>query len=176
MTKTVELHVSVIVPQNILHFCCSYSGATKPGVPYRLNETDPVRFKEVLQTIKTAPSSAYVWENRDEVEDLRDALKKWNIEHPNDQVTEEEIIRSVCEANYHQSKIGTEGKYKDQEMHAFHDIDLWNFTHGGTKYTIYLKFVIPGDGKLNIVSFHRNKALDRAESAEYRWYYTDEGL
>lgn len=95
MTKTVELHVSVIVPQNILHFCCSYSGAAKPGVPYRLNETDSVRFKEVLQAIKTAPSSAYVWENRDEVNDLRDALKKWNIEHPNDQVTEEEIIRSV---------------------------------------------------------------------------------
>jgi hypothetical protein len=142
-----------------------------------LNKTDPKRFQEVLKMITTAPSSAYVWEDRDEVNDLRDSIKKWNIEHPNDQITEEAIIRSACAANYKESKIGTTGKYKGVELHAFHDIDLWNFTHqGGTKYTIYMKFVTPGDGTLNIVSFHRDKELDRDDAAMYRWYYTDEGL
>lgn len=184
MTKTVELYVTLIVPQNILNLCCAvgstaqqkYSGASAPGVPYKLNQTDPARFKQVLHIIQTTPSSAYIWENEDKVTNLRLALQKWNIEHPADQVTEEEIIRSACEANYKHSKIGDYGKYNGIEMHEFEDIDCWNFTHGTTKYKIYLKFVTPGDGTLDILSFHRDKDLDKEEAALYKWYYTDKGL
>ena len=182
MTKTIELYVSLIVPQNILNLCCAtgtsqkYSGASAPGVPYKLNQTDPVRFQQVLNIIQTTPASAYIWEDRDEVKLLRKALKKWNIEHPNDMITEEEIIRSANAVNYKHSKIGEDGKYKGIEMHEFADIDNWNFTHGTTKYKIYLKFVTPGDGTLDILSFHRDKDLDKEEAALYDWYYTDEGL
>lgn len=184
MTETLELHLSLIVPQNILNLCCAagstaqqkYSGASAPGVPYKLNQTDPVRFQQVLNIIQTTPASAYIWEDRDEVKHLRKALKKWNIEHPNDTVTEEEIIRSANAVNYKHSKIGETGEYKDIEMHEFADIDNWNFTHGTTKYKIYLKFVTPGDGTLDILSFHRDKDLDKEEAALYDWYYTDEGL
>lgn len=176
MTAVKELHVSILIPMNMLHFYCSYTGATKPGIPYKLNETDPERFNEVLRMIKTAPPSAYVWEDREEVTNLRNALKKWNIEHPNDIVTEEDIIRSVSAENYKHSRIGTDGKYKGVEMHEFNDIDLWKFTKGGTKYEIYMKFVTPGDGTLDILSFHRDKDIDREESALYNWKYTDNKL
>lgn len=176
MTAVNELHVSIIIPQNILHFCCSYTESNKPGVPYKLNETDPERFNKILQIIKTTPSSAYIWEDRTEIENCRKALKNWNMEHKDEQITEEEIIRSVSAENYKHSKIGTDGKYKGVEMHEFHDIDLWGFTKGGTKYKIYLKFVTPGDGTLDIVSFHRDKGVDREDAALYDWKYTDEEI
>ena len=124
---------------------------------YLLNQTDRDRFNSILKTVRDAPADQLVIDKTRAVNrKCLHALSEWNKENPDNQLTPADIIKSITEFNYKQSKIGTTGPHKGDEMHEFFRIDAPNFTNGRTNLKLYVKFVTPVEGKpIDVISFHR---------------------
>ena len=121
-----NLFVDIVVPQTIVNLCCRYTGKANPDEnKYRLNETDPDRFNDILKTIKSTQTSQFFIEDRPQNRQCIEAVQQWNEEHPDQKIDLlEYVIKAISSDNYKQSKIGTTGKHTGDEMHEFANIRI----------------------------------------------------
>lgn len=152
-----ELTVSIMVPDTVLNLCCRYTGVANPNEEkYRLNETDPDRFNDIIKTIKSASPNQFFIENRPQNDSFMRALNAYNKAHPDAQIDIiDDIIKNISVDNYKQSKIGTKGDHINDEMHEFANMRIPGFTKN-SKSSLYVKFVTPEAGKkIDVISVHR---------------------
>jgi hypothetical protein len=152
-----ELSISVVVPRTVLNLCCRYTGKANPNEDkYRLNETDPDRFNDILKTIKSTQLSQFFIEDRPQNRQCIEAVEQYNEEHPDQKIDLlQEVIKALSVDNYKHSKMGTKGSHTGDEMHEFSNIRIPGFSKN-SKWSIYFKFVTPEEGKdIDVISLHR---------------------
>lgn len=151
-----NLYVDVLVPKNLIYLCCSKKSEFPPETKYRLTETDPQRFTEILNMIYKANPSQFIIRPRGVNNRCLAALETYNEEHPNNPISIETIIKSVSKDNYKWSKVGTSGEDLGKEMHEFGKIQVSPFTDGNRTMKLYIKFITPEEGSdIDVISFHR---------------------
>lgn len=155
-----EIVVTIMVPQNSLALSCTRKNPKQKNTAtkYNLKQTDPKRLKEIIKAVQTASDNQIqIDEKKPENEqfaivvDGREQIQK-------DGITVKDIVRMISWQTYHDSFIGTDGKYKGMEMHEFTNMYLYGLTdsnRNGTK--IYVKLVTPdAQGNIVVPSVHRN--------------------
>lgn len=152
-----ELTVSIMVPNTVLNLCCRYTGVANPNEEkYRLNETDPDRFNDIIKIIKSTSANQFFIEDRPQNRAFMKALSEYNDANPDAKIDIiDDIVKAVSVDNYKQSKIGTTGKHTGDEMHEFANIRIPGFSKN-RKNTLYVKFITPEQGEqIDVISVHR---------------------
>ena len=157
-----DLYVSVLVPRTIVNLCCRYTGKPNPNEhKYRLCDTDPDRFNDILKTVKSANPSQFFIEDRPQNRMCIEAVQEWNDVHPDQKIDLiEDAVKAVSIDNYKWTKIGTHGEHKGDEMHEFGNIRIPGFSKN-RQWALYVKFVTPEQGKdIDVISAHRSMDSD----------------
>ena len=152
--------LTVTVPQNSLALCCTRKNPAQKNTAskYNLKTIDPQRLKEIIRTVHAASDNDIVIDEKKPENEQFAITVDGRAKVQKDGITVKDIVRMISWDTYHDSFIGTQGKYAGMEMHEFTDMYLYGLTDSNRNATkIYVKLVTPDQqGKVLVPSVHRN--------------------
>ena len=160
--------LTVPMPANLMHFYCSklqdvqkkYKSARRGAdgtILFDLSKDDPNKLQAIVDAVKTAPNVT-MRESRKQNDKNKSFLEMLDVRnqiHKGNGLSVEDIAKSIDVSKYDTSMIANDPEYKDEELHAFHNLRVYGITD--TKADrVYVKFWVPGKGNPEIVSMHRS--------------------